>query len=508
MPNLTATPVRKRGTVPLAPVARTGTECVDFLIVTALKTEYDAVLKLLDADPSDGQDTIATIPRQYAPRAFYRINVIRTGQNNTKARAAVQEALRRVRARAVILTGIAAGFPESGVRYGDLLIPHWVIPYEHGRDSGLRSVSTKRGNLQTTFEFRDDPVPVSETLWKAAQKLSFDDSHPWQARMSEKRPDQLPDEPPQSDDSAIHIEHRYKIASGDKLLAGSRVPIRGTLLKRYRKTILGAEMEGFGCITASRDEERPFLLVKAVQDYGLDDKNNQKRKRRWRKYAATLAAAFVVTLIERFVFREDELSVAATSCITPLESWHDPRVDLLISSAKESIEVVDSYFDEATYLAPLVGRALSKAKGPLAVTVRMVDPIVPFGPQRYLERLEYTERSGKTWEEFSRQYQEDFQTYCTAIRAGFNNNRQLRDALRNGHLVLEIYKYRTMPQIRLIVVDKSNVVFGWYPLADTNPNFPCFMLLSSSPVSIDQAVVERITVQLAEIHRESSKLTD
>lgn len=116
---------------------------VDFLIVTALKDEYDAVTALLPEYGVTGRDTIASVPRIGSTESF-RIAVIVSGQSTAVAQAAVKDAITRCSPRAVILTGIAAGFPEAGVTLGDILIPFRIVPYEPPRSLSSRLAPGRR----------------------------------------------------------------------------------------------------------------------------------------------------------------------------------------------------------------------------------------------------------------------------------------------------------------------------------------------------------------------------
>src|SRR6266852_5961522 len=110
-----------------------GSQDVDFLVVTAVKDEYDAVLRLLPDPKMQGPDIVASIPGVESAPDFYRVALIVTGQSNAVAQAAVSNAINRCRPLAVILVGIAAGFTEAGVGLGDILLPSWIVPYEHAK---------------------------------------------------------------------------------------------------------------------------------------------------------------------------------------------------------------------------------------------------------------------------------------------------------------------------------------------------------------------------------------
>jgi nucleoside phosphorylase len=123
-------------------VSHTG---VDFLIVTALPEEFHAVRELLEERQPAAHGIAAAIRRE-GSAAKYDVALTEIGGMGTdEAQAAARVAMRYWNPTRVILTGIAAGFPEAGVELGDILIPYGVIPYELAKVTekskvGLRGV--------------------------------------------------------------------------------------------------------------------------------------------------------------------------------------------------------------------------------------------------------------------------------------------------------------------------------------------------------------------------------
>lgn len=277
--------------------AALGSQSVDFLIVTAVEDEYHAVRQLLPGPTQQGLDTIASIPGVEVGLAedSCRVALIVTGQSTAVAQAAVKDAIIRCAPRAVILAGIAAGFPENGVEFGDILLPFWIFPYEHAKIRERPSPeASDRSNLE--YENRGSAFDVSHPLWNAAKALKLDSTRPWLKRLYAPRPDSLKRDP------AIHAERNFILGSGDKLVASEFARERKSLIDRYKKNAIGLEMEAYGSMMACRSEDVPFLLVKASQDPGTAAKDALDEKDRWRAYAAAASAAFVLTLIERYRF--------------------------------------------------------------------------------------------------------------------------------------------------------------------------------------------------------------
>jgi nucleoside phosphorylase len=297
--------------------------CVDFLIVTALKDEYDAMIALLPESEVQGCETIACIPRINATGSF-RVAIIISGQTNALAEAAVKDAILHCTPRAVILTGIAAGFPESGVTLGDVLIPFRIVPYEHAKISEQPAVSVffssaPLGHRPTAtppmvkYQHRGEPLDVSHPLWIAAEALSRDPKRPWLKRILTPRPSSEKTFP------TIHADRGYKLGSGDKLVASELAEARKWLIDTYGRHAIGLEMEAYGAIIGCRSADIPFLLVKASQDPATVVKDDASSKDLWRPYAAAAAAAFVLALIERYRFPDDAVRVSRRlpSCFVP-----------------------------------------------------------------------------------------------------------------------------------------------------------------------------------------------
>lgn len=278
--------------MPVISASDTNSDRVDFLIVTAIQDEFDELISLLHEPPSydEPPDAITYVSR-IRSKGSYKVAIIRTGQTNAISQAAVTEAIRRRDPRAVILTGIAAGFPEAGVALGDVLIPFWIAPYEHAK---ITETGPDRSKVK--YQHRDLPLDVAPSLWEAADSLKNDPDCPWARNPPTPRPASARRLP------SIHADRRFKIGSGDKLVASELAEQREWLLAEFGTDALGLEMESFGVCMACRRAGKPFLLVKASQDPATKAKDEADTKDAWRHYAASVAAKFVLTLIERYDF--------------------------------------------------------------------------------------------------------------------------------------------------------------------------------------------------------------
>src|SRR5262245_2531571 len=103
---------------------------VDFVLITALEEERDAVLSRLPGWrqlPPNKDDTrvyySATVEARYGEESCtYSVIVCMVGMGRVTATAGTNDAIRRWAPDYVILIGIAGGLKTAGVSLGDILI--------------------------------------------------------------------------------------------------------------------------------------------------------------------------------------------------------------------------------------------------------------------------------------------------------------------------------------------------------------------------------------------------
>jgi nucleoside phosphorylase len=256
--------------------AKPSAERVDFLLVTALPEERDALLKRLpgyERVPAR-RDDIHVYFRAELPvesgLGSYRVVVLPLlGMGRINAATATSEAIKRWRPRHVVLVGIAGGVAARSVALGDLLVSEQIVDYE------LQKL-TERG-----IEVRWSVHKASRRLYAAALNMIGDT---WTKRVEAKRPAEGA--------SRIHLG---PIASGDKVIAVEAV------LSEYRNvwpTLIGVEMEAAGvasaCFAAARQPE--FFMVRGVSDLA-DANKNAPATDGFRAYACDVAATYTVELL-------------------------------------------------------------------------------------------------------------------------------------------------------------------------------------------------------------------
>lgn len=253
---------------------------VDFVIVTPLAEERDAVLEQLGdcpRIPPTEQDIRVyygtDLPVRFPGDAqdSYRIVVMPLlGMGRVEAANATADAIRRWQPRYVLLVGIAGGLAKAEVGLGDVLIADQVADYEQ----------QKRRPDET--EIRWQVHRTDARLLGEAQNLA---RNVWQQRIGAERPD--------ANKPTVHVG---PICTGDKVIADE------SLAKSYQEIwakLIGVEMEAGGAASAAfQAPSNPgFFMIRGVSDLA-DAKKDSKKVRAWRGYACDVAAAFTVALLE------------------------------------------------------------------------------------------------------------------------------------------------------------------------------------------------------------------
>jgi len=272
------------------PAQTTTATIVDFVIITALPDERDAVLAHLVGPrklPKDDDDFHtyyeADLQTRRPDRATYRIIVTcLSNMGPQRAAAKTVAVVRRWSPRHVLLVGIAGGV-RGEVDLGDVLIAEQIADYTLGK------VEPERGILGRIRRFMGSlgRRRVRWQVYRTAPNL-FDSAHNleagWEKRIKEPRPG--PGAP---------VRRDGVIASGGDVVAFEE------LIFEYQSIwgkLIGVEMEAAGA--AGMLDEMPskprFFMIRSASDYANPSKNAPETKK-WRKYAYDVAAAYTVALL-------------------------------------------------------------------------------------------------------------------------------------------------------------------------------------------------------------------
>jgi nucleoside phosphorylase len=253
---------------------------IDFVIVTALEEEREAVLRKLpfakQLPPSDEDIRVyyhSKLPVHLSDGSLGDYDLIVLSLLNmgrVEASTATSDAIRRWQPRFVLLVGIAGGIEDAEVNLGDILISNQIVDYE------LQKIREEGTSVRYVVH------QAAPRLLNAAQNFNF-----------EKCLELLEIQCPQEKTPKRFVG---AIASGDKVIAF------GDVLKKYQHDwpkLIGVEMEAAGVAHATFQAANPpgFFMVRGVSDLADSDKDTSDVKK-WRSFACDVAAAYTVAFLQ------------------------------------------------------------------------------------------------------------------------------------------------------------------------------------------------------------------
>ncbi len=249
---------------------------IDFIIITALEEERDAVLaklpgwRKLDRDGT-GPHTYyeANVNTKRADGAVYRVVVtMLSGMGPLKGAVKAGAVIQRWSPEHVLVVGIAGGVSKETAP-GDVIVAEQIADYTIGkvRDTGPRE---ERWVLHLADADLID------------QAKNFPGG--WEDLVTYPRPE------------AGMPKRRFGIVASGGNVVDSKKQI-AIYLEDWPK-LVGVEMEGGGVAAGLHDNmARPrFLMVRGVSDLA-DAENNAETKAAWRTYACDVAAAYTIGLL-------------------------------------------------------------------------------------------------------------------------------------------------------------------------------------------------------------------
>lgn len=249
---------------------------VDFVIITALEEEREAVLaKLPDYKklPRDGLDVHtyyeARVVTNRPDHTQYRVIVTSlSGMGPIKGASKATSIIQRWNPRHVLLVGIAGGV-KGEVAPGDVVVASQIVDYSLGK-------STEGGHREVRWVAHQ----AEANLFDAASNFR----RGWEDLIATERPR------PGAPQRIMGV-----VASGGDVVADP-----GTIAKYIEAwpKLVGIEMEAAGVAAALFESiEKPsFLMIRSVSDLA-NGQRNATTKKRWRAYACDVAAAYAVGLL-------------------------------------------------------------------------------------------------------------------------------------------------------------------------------------------------------------------
>ena len=171
--------------------------------------------------------------------------------------------------------------------------------------------------------------------------------------------------------------------------------------------------------------------------------------------------------------------------------WNVKEVYDVIRSAKESVVIVQTWVGEAATLSSHIREASHQTSKGLKVDIYMLDPDRPFGGQRIAEANGYQDGTEMVWRE---KFREKFKDVPETLKRHLSGAQNVN---------LTIYKYATMPALRMYIMDDREFIFSWFPVNGPASQSVCFHLAANSAIGEDLLAVERLRSQLKGIHKVS-----
>lgn len=251
------------------------TGSVDFVIVTALKIERDAILKRLDS--------YKPIQDDFEPITYYygSLSIPSSGENytvvvimlldmgNDEAAVGTTRAIQRWQPANVLMVGIAGGVPKK-VALGDVVVADFCYYYEQAK-------LTTEGDERRSKQFDCDRL-----LYGRAKAYEASE---WKGQINIDRPGTA------SVKLKLPEAHFGAIGSGEKVVADTKTLPQ---LRKECPKLLAVAMEGAGVARAAVSHTKPprFLEVRGICDFA-----NPKKNDKWQVYAANSASAFTIGLL-------------------------------------------------------------------------------------------------------------------------------------------------------------------------------------------------------------------
>ncbi len=244
----------------------------DVLLITVNQHEFDAVYNLASERLGKRPGTTPKPKRIYFDLGILgglRVGMVQAQMGSTQPGATTTttlQAMHEVSPRYIIGVGIAFGIEPDKQPIGQILFS------EKLQDYNLIKAATDESTKKLIVIPRGDKVSPNPTFLNRVQSA---------AALWRLEGESIPVSP-------------VLLLSGDTLV--DNFDYREQLLELFPEA-RGGEMEATGIYSASREDETPWMIIKAISDYADGHKRENKEERQ--KQAAHNAARFVFYLIER-----------------------------------------------------------------------------------------------------------------------------------------------------------------------------------------------------------------
>lgn len=239
---------------------------VDVAIITALDKEFEAVRSKL---PNAKQRVDETVTISQSEINGSIVLLAQSGERMTNSRRTATLILERYRPKYLFMTGIAAGFKQSGVQLGDIVVSTHCFYDEAGKETPEGKKPEDYMIPTASEKFKELSVNcqnIKEWVWEQGIKCV----------------------PPNK--NTRPIVHHGVIATSQTVKASEKS--MNELFDKHRR-LRALAQEGYSVAEeAQRRGNVHFLEIRCICDFGDDNKNDD-----WQEYAAHAAAAYTIALI-------------------------------------------------------------------------------------------------------------------------------------------------------------------------------------------------------------------
>lgn len=264
-------------------------DIVDFAVLTPLPEEWVAAKRRLD-NPIDVPGNYPTVQ---GTLGSYSVVICYPGDPaNSVSADFTRYVANRWQPRWIVLLGVAGGFPELGVRVGDVVVASRIYGYDYGKIS--EGIFTRRDRF-------DQPTDVAWLAHLRVIEAEGDDSSShWSRHVGVRRPDKS------RTPSRLFIG---PVASGDKVIDDPSHEFYAQA-KVSLPDIYAIEMEGTGAATVVNRLQAEgmavsFFMIRGISDTPrqsgepTDGPRGREERDSWKPYAAAAAAALFEQLLRR-----------------------------------------------------------------------------------------------------------------------------------------------------------------------------------------------------------------
>ena len=311
------------------------------LIVTPTTIEWEAMRGKMSHTKRADEDS----PAVRGTIGSFDVLCAMPGKGPGATAAVAMQLIERHGPRYVLLVGVAGGL--GGVRRGDLVVPTAVHDLDYGKVEG--------GEFRRRKEYDWTP---DQKLLQYAHLVGESATNKWRNRIRTPRPDKKT--------SAASDTYFGYVGSSGKVVDDSDYSVIQDALKTATE-LLAVEMEATGAGAAVRAAQSGahvgLLMVRGISDLvsasstGKGAGTNQRRK--WKAYAADVAATFAATLLKELSPKRQKESPTGS---TPTE-----EVDAS-ETADESIAILAATVSEVLRKIGAPGSAVSIAEEPVRRT--------------------------------------------------------------------------------------------------------------------------------------------